>query len=71
MSAKKGTTNNIYNQTLRYYNPAKGTAALYSGNISEWSSQQASLQQETYGFTYVLQGRLTQSNRYSGTGTSA
>ena len=70
MSAKKGSTS-IYNQTLRYYNPAKGTAALYSGNISEWSSQQASQQQETYGFTYDLQGRLTQSNRYSGTGTSA
>ena len=70
ISAKKGSTS-IYNQTLRYYNPAKGTAALYSGNISEWSSQQASQQQETYGFTYDLQGRLTQSNRYSGTSTTA
>ena len=62
---------NIFNQTLRYYNPAKGTSALYSGNISEWASQMASLQQETYGFTYDLQGRLTGSNRYSGTSTSA
>jgi YD repeat-containing protein len=70
MSAKRGQ-NNIYTQTLHYYNPVKGTAALYSGNISEWSSQQASLQQETYGFTYDLQGRLTQSNRYSGTSTTA
>ena len=70
LSAKRGQSN-IYTQTLHYYNPTKGTAALYSGNISEWSSQQASQQQETYGFTYDLQGRLTQSNRYSGTGTSA
>ena len=29
------------------------------------------LQQQTYGFTYDLQGRLTQSNCYSGTSTSA
>ena len=70
LSAKRGQSN-IYTQTLHYYNPTKGTAALYSGNISEWSSQQASQQQETYGFTYDLQGRLTQSNRYSGTSTPA
>ena len=70
VAAQKGSAN-IYNQTLRYYNPTKGTAALYSGNISEWASQMGALSMQTYGFTYDLQGRLTGSNRYSGTSTSA
>ena len=65
VAAQKGSAN-IYNQTLRYYNPTKGTAALFSGNISEWASQMGALSMQTYGFTYDLQGRLTGSNRYSG-----
>lgn len=64
--------NDIFSQTLRYYNPIKAnTTALYSGNISEWESVQATSAASTYGFTYDTQGRLTSSDRYNGTATSA
>lgn len=69
ISAKKGSTS-IYSQTLRYYNPAKGTSALYSGNISEWAVQLAANAQNTYGLSYDMQGRLTGSTRYNGTATA-
>ncbi|MBR5183536.1 MAG: RHS repeat-associated core domain-containing protein, partial [Bacteroidales bacterium] len=69
-TAKKGSSN-IYSQTLNYYATTKGTTPLYSGNISEWVTQQASQQQETYGLQYDKQGRLTSSSRYSGSSASA
>lgn len=71
MKTKKGTAN-IFSQTLRYYSPAKpNTTALYSGNISEGESIQATNAASTYGFTYDTQGRLTSSDRYNGTSTAA
>ena len=69
-TAKKGSSN-IYSQTLSYYSTTKGTTPLYSGNISEWATQQASQQQETYGLQYDKQGRLISSSRYSGSSASA
>ncbi len=68
--AKKGSSN-IYSQTLSYYSTSKSTTPLYSGNISEWTTQQASQQQETYGLQYDKQGRLISSSRHSGSSTSA
>ena len=57
---------------LRYYSPIKpNSTALYSGNISEWESIQATNEASTYTFTYDTQGRLTSSDRYNATATSA
>ena len=71
MQTKKGAAN-VFSQTLRYYNPVKpNTTALYSGNISEWETIQGTNAASTYGFTYDTQGRLTSSDRYNGTATSA
>ena len=71
MQTKKVTAN-VFSQTLRYYNPIKAnTTALYSGNISEWETVQGTNTASTYGFTYDTQGRLTSSDRYNGTATSA
>ena len=71
MQTEKGNAN-IFSQTLRYYSPIKpNTTALYSGNISEWESIQATNEASTYTFTYDTQGRLTSSDRYNGTATSA
>ncbi len=68
--AKKGSSN-IYSQTLSYYSTSKGTTPLYSGNISEWATQQAANTQQTYGLSYDKQGRLISSSLYSGTSTTA
>ena len=70
LSATKGSTN-IYSQNLGYYTTAKGTTPLYSGNISEWGTKQGTNAQNTYGFTYDLQGRLLSSSLYKGTSTLA
>ena len=64
-----GSTN-IYSQSLKYYNPAKGTTPLYTGNISEWSTTLAGYQTNTYGFEYDKLSRLKNTNSYIGTGTT-
>ena len=56
--------NNIYSQELRYYNPALGAAALYGGNISEWSTRQGTDAQSTYLMEYDNTGRLTGTMRH-------
>ena len=70
LDTKKNSTN-IYRQTLSYYTTNKGTAARYNGNISEWFTQYGTGTQNTYGFTYDTMGRITSSDRYLGTGTTA
>ncbi|MBQ8462076.1 MAG: RHS repeat-associated core domain-containing protein, partial [Bacteroidales bacterium] len=60
---------NVYSQTLRYYDPQKGTSAKYSGNISEWAQNQGT-DTDTYGFTYDAAGRLTVGTRYAGASTT-
>ena len=72
-TAKLNGGANVYSQTLRYYDPQKGTSAKYSGNISEWAQNQGT-DTDTYGFTYDAAGRLTAGTRYAGastTGTAA
>ena len=64
-------SSNIYSQQLKYYNPSKGTAPLYTGNISEWSTTMGSQAMNTYGFEYDKLGRLKNSNLYSGENTIA
>ena len=64
-----GSTN-IYSQSLKYYNPSKGTTPLYTGNISEWSTTLAGYQTNTYGFEYDKLSRLKNSNNYVGTSTT-
>ena len=68
--AIKNGNNNIYSQSLKYYNPSKGTTALYTGNISEWSTTLANDQTNTYGFEYDNLSRLKNTNSYIGTGTT-
>ena len=62
---RNGTS--LYTSELKYYNPVKGTGALYGGNISEWSSQQSQHPQSTYGFIYDNLNRITHTSRYEGT----
>ncbi len=71
-SVQTATLNNsnIYSQQLRYYNPVKGTEALYGGNISEWSTTQYNHLPATTCFTYDDLGRLTNTVRYQGTSTT-
>ena len=66
MAVKGDNDANIYNQQLKYYNPVKGTAPLYTGNISEWSTTMADHQTNTYGFCYDKFGRLSSTDYYSG-----
>ena len=60
---------NVYSQTLRYFNPQKGTTARFSGTVSEWQQNQGT-ESDTYGFAYDAAGRLTSGTRYSGSSTT-
>lgn len=60
---------NVYSQTLRYFNPQKGTTARFSGAVSEWQQNQGT-ESDTYGFTYDAAGRLTSGTRYAGSSTT-
>ena len=69
-TAKKGSTT-LFQETLRYDSPIRGTAARYAGSISEVMTLQGSTR-NTYGFTYDAAGRLTTAKRFTGTsGTSS
>ena len=67
-ASKAGAT--LYAQELRYYNPTKGSAAQYNGNISEWNTTYQNQTQSTYGFAYDSLSRLNASSRYDDTSTS-
>ena len=60
----------LYSQKLSYYDAEKGSG-LYNGNISEWRMQQGTDAASTYRYGYDRLGRLTESSRYAGSGTSA
>ena len=60
----------LYSQKLGYYDAEKGSG-LYNGNISEWRMQQGTNAASTYRYGYDRLGRLTESSRYAGSGTSA
>ena len=60
---------NVYSQTLRYFNPQKGTTARFSGAVSEWQQNQGT-DSDTYGFAYDAAGRLTAGTRYAGSSTT-
>ena len=60
----------LYSQKLGYYDAQKGSG-LYNGNISEWRMQQGTDAASTYRYSYDGLGRLTESSRYAGSGTSA
>ena len=60
----------LYSQKLSYYDAEKGSG-LYNGNISEWRMQQGTNAASTYRYGYDRLGRLTESSRYAGSGTSA
>ena len=60
----------LYSQRLSYYDAEKGSG-LYNGNISEWRIQQGTNAASTYRYGYDRLGRLTESSRYAGSGTSA
>ena len=60
----------LYSQRLSYYDAEKGSG-LYNGNISEWRMQQGTNAASTYRYGYDGLGRLTESSRYAGSGTSA
>lgn len=60
---------NVYSQTLRYFNPQKGTTARFSGAVSEWQQNQGT-ESDTYGFAYDEAGRLTTGTRYAGSSTT-
>ena len=60
----------LYSQKLSYYDAEKGSG-LYNGNISEWRMQQGTNAASTYRYGYDGLGRLTESSRYAGSGTSA
>ena len=60
----------LYSQKLSYYDAEKGSG-LYNGNISEWRIQQGTNAASTYRYGYDGLGRLTESSRYAGSGTSA
>ena len=59
----------LYSQKLGYYDAEKGSG-LYNGNISEWRVQQGTNAASTYRYSYDGLGRLTESSRYAGSGTS-
>ncbi len=68
-TAKKSSTT-LFEETLRYDSPTRGTAARYAGGISEVMTLQGSTR-NTYGFTYDAAGRLMTTTRFTGTnGTS-
>ena len=60
----------LYSQRLRYYDAEKGSG-LYNGNISEWRMQHGTNAASTYRYGYDGLGRLTESSRYTGSGTNA
>ena len=60
----------LYAQKLRYYDAEKGNG-LYNGNISEWKMQHRGSAINTYTYSYDGLGRLTESSRFAGNGTSA
>jgi RHS repeat-associated protein len=69
-TAKKGSTT-LFEETLRYESPTRGTAARYAGGLSEVMTQQGYSTANTYGFTYDAAGRLMTTTRFTGTsGTS-
>jgi len=55
---------NIFNMTLRYYDPVYATA-IYSGNISEMQWQHGAGNNNAYVFVYDNLSRLNSSTRYS------
>ena len=84
---KKGTAQsdivNLYSQTLRYHDAQKAsTTKSYDGLITEWETTQYSNGTDftlpgstedryTYSYSYDSFGRLTQSERFEGTSSSA
>ena len=64
-TAKKSSTT-LFQETLRYDSPTRGTAARYAGGLSEVMTLQGSTR-NTYGFTYDAAGRLTTTKRFTGT----
>ena len=84
---KKGTspsdTYGLYSQTLRYHDAQKAsTTKSYDGLITEWETTQFSngtdftlpgstADRYTYAYSYDSFGRLTQSERFAGTSSSA
>ena len=68
-TAKKGSTN-LFSETLRYADPARGAAARYGGRLSEVMTQQGSSTANTYGYSYDVAGRLTATTRFTGTSGS-
>ena len=84
---KKGTSQsnivNLYSQTLRYHDAVKtSTTKSYDGLITEWETSQYSngtdftlpgstADKYTYAYSYDNFGRLTSSERFEGTSSSA
>ncbi len=68
---KSATNNNIYTQTLYYYNPSLSqSTASYSGNVSEWGWMQGTNTTNRYSFLYDASSRLLSSTRYNHIGTA-
>lgn len=61
----------LFSMSLRYGAPSRGTSPRWSGGISEWEWRQGTGTPHTYAFSYDGVGRLTDTRRYAGTGTTA
>ena len=63
----------VFSSTLRYTDPSRtATTGRYDGSISEWTwSRGTGSTAQTYAFSYDGLGRLTETKRYTGTGTTA
>ena len=82
---KKGlnisTHKSLFSQSLRYFDPVKGTTPSFDGRITEWETSQfygndfmqpgQTESKSCYAFSYDSQGRLTQSVRYVGNNSSS
>ena len=82
---KKGlnisTHKSLFSQSLRYFDPVKGTTPSFDGRITEWETCQfygndfmqpgQTESKSCYAFSYDSQGRLTQSVRYVGNNSSS
>ena len=58
--------NNLFSNTLRYYDSYLGSIPSYAGNISSWSWQHSSQPQNTYSFEYDKLSRLVDADHYVG-----
>jgi RHS repeat-associated protein len=68
-----GQSSSVFSSTLYYTDPSRtATTGRYDGSVSEWTwSRGTGSTAQTYAFTYDGLGRLTETRRYTGTGTTA